>query len=258
MVRTPSFDENGIKKGAWSPEEDLKLESYIRRYGHWNWRELPKFAGLKRCGKSCRLRWMNYLRPNVRRGNYTKEEGDLIMELHKQHGNKWAMIATRLPGRTDNEIKNHWHTHLKKRRRDKSYTSIEKNTVSTSSVDSEIHVSSSSSSTNQTVDQDCLQHIQILESCPFSPQISSTQNNTTPIMTSSQEDYFLPPEIEFSALSDLLDPPSDATIYTELEGTDDFWTTPFSWEEMSSYDNFNFFDEYDEFMQGLAMESLIN
>ncbi|KAI6704207.1 hypothetical protein NL676_013343 [Syzygium grande] len=71
--------------------------------------------GLARTGKSCRLRWMNYLRPNIRHGNITKEEEDLIIELHRLLGNKWAAIAASLPGRTDNEIKNYWNTRLKKR-----------------------------------------------------------------------------------------------------------------------------------------------
>ncbi|PWA78715.1 homeodomain-like protein [Artemisia annua] len=115
MVRAPCFDKHGIKKGAWSEDEDAKLKAYIERYGHSNWRELPRLAGLSRCGKSCRLRWMNYLRPNVKHGNYTKEEEDLIVALHNRFGNKWSMMAARLPERSDNEIKNHWHTHLKNR-----------------------------------------------------------------------------------------------------------------------------------------------
>ncbi|KAI3502226.1 hypothetical protein L1887_30258 [Cichorium endivia] len=113
MVKAPCFDKDGIKKGAWSEEEDNKLRLYIQRYGHRNWRALPKLAGLARCGKSCRLRWMNYLRPNLRRGKFTKEEENVIVGLHKKIGSKWSVMAAQLPGRSDNEIKNHWHTHLK-------------------------------------------------------------------------------------------------------------------------------------------------
>ncbi|GMJ11638.1 hypothetical protein HRI_004833000 [Hibiscus trionum] len=67
-----------LKKRTWTPDEDRKLIAYIMRYGIWNWNEIPKFAGLQRSGKSCRLRWMNYLRPNIRRGNFTREEEETI------------------------------------------------------------------------------------------------------------------------------------------------------------------------------------
>ncbi|XP_055823071.1 transcription factor MYB58-like [Solanum dulcamara] len=113
--RAPCCDKSKVKKGPWSCEEDLRLITFIQKNGHKNWRSLPKQAGLLRCGKSCRLRWINYLRPDVKRGNFTPQEEDTIIKLHLSFGNKWSKIASHLPGRTDNEIKNVWNTHLKKR-----------------------------------------------------------------------------------------------------------------------------------------------
>ncbi|KAF5777101.1 putative transcription factor MYB family [Helianthus annuus] len=105
----------GMKKGPWTPEEDQKLLSYIQQFGHGSWRSLPPKAGLKRCGKSCRLRWTNYLRPDIKRGKFTLEEERTIIQLHALLGNRWSTIAAHLPRRTDNEIKNHWNSHIKKR-----------------------------------------------------------------------------------------------------------------------------------------------
>nr|AGN52097.1 MYB-related transcription factor [Salvia miltiorrhiza]AGN52207.1 MYB-related transcription factor [Salvia miltiorrhiza] len=115
MGRAPCCDKKGLKKGPWTPEEDEKLVEYIKKHGQGSWRSLPKLAGLLRCGKSCRLRWTNYLRPDIRRGPFTADEEKLVIQLHAILGNRWAAIASQLPGRTDNEIKNLWNTHLKKR-----------------------------------------------------------------------------------------------------------------------------------------------
>ncbi|MCD7460241.1 transcription [Datura stramonium] len=112
---TPCCTKIGLKKGPWTPEEDEILTNYVSKEGEGRWRTLPKKAGLFRCGKSCRLRWMNYLRPSVKRGHISPDEEDLILRLHRLLGNRWSLIAGRIPGRTDNEIKNYWNTHLSKK-----------------------------------------------------------------------------------------------------------------------------------------------
>ncbi|OAY67908.1 Transcription repressor MYB5 [Ananas comosus] len=104
-----------LSRGKWTEEEDRILASYVEAHGVENWSKLPMKAGLNRSGKSCRLRWLNYLRPNIKRGNITQDEEDLIIRLHKLLGNRWSLIAGRIPGRTDNEIKNYWNTFLKKK-----------------------------------------------------------------------------------------------------------------------------------------------
>ncbi|KAK3160460.1 hypothetical protein QOZ80_1BG0059780 [Eleusine coracana subsp. coracana] len=112
-------EEKKLRKGLWSPEEDERLASHIARFGVSCWSSIPELTGLQRCGKSCRLRWMNYLRPDLKRGRFSQQEEDLIIALHKTLGNSWSQIATRLPGRSDNEIKNFWNARLRKKLRQK-------------------------------------------------------------------------------------------------------------------------------------------
>lgn len=115
MGRAPCCEKVGLKRGRWTTEEDTILTNYIQANGEGSWRSLPKNAGLLRCGKSCRLRWINYLRADLKRGNISTQEEDMIIKLHSTLGNKWSVIAGHLPGRTDNEIKNYWNSHLSRR-----------------------------------------------------------------------------------------------------------------------------------------------
>ncbi|MQM12030.1 hypothetical protein Taro_044943 [Colocasia esculenta] len=115
MGRPPCCDKIGVKKGPWTPEEDIILVTYIQEHGPGNWRAVPVKTGLLRCSKSCRLRWTNYLRPGIKRGSFTAQEEKLIIHLQALLGNRWAAIASYLPERTDNDIKNYWNTYLRKK-----------------------------------------------------------------------------------------------------------------------------------------------
>ncbi|KAL3379582.1 hypothetical protein AABB24_000340 [Solanum stoloniferum] len=106
-----------LKKGPWTSAEDVILVDYVMTHGEGNWNAVQRHSGLARCGKSCRLRWANHLRPDLKKGAFTPEEEQRIVELHAKMGNKWARMAVELPGRTDNEIKNYWNTRIKRRQR---------------------------------------------------------------------------------------------------------------------------------------------
>ncbi|KAJ7947702.1 Myb transcription factor [Quillaja saponaria] len=137
------------RKGPWTEQEDFKLVSFVGLFGDRRWDFVAKVSGLKvegdsnRTGKSCRLRWVNYLHPGLKRGKMTPQEERLVLELHSKWGNRWSRIARKLPGRTDNEIKNYWRTHMRKKAHEK------KGAVSPSSISSNC---CSSSSNNHTVD----------------------------------------------------------------------------------------------------------
>ncbi|XP_020552227.1 transcription factor MYB48 isoform X3 [Sesamum indicum] len=108
------MEKEGVRKGPWTEQEDVQLVLYVNLFGDRRWDFIAKVSGLKRTGKSCRLRWVNYLHPGLKRGKMTPHEERLVLELHSKYGNRWSRIARKLPGRTDNEIKNYWRTHMRK------------------------------------------------------------------------------------------------------------------------------------------------
>ncbi|KAF1870040.1 hypothetical protein Lal_00017620 [Lupinus albus] len=93
MGRSPCCSKESLRRGTWTTMEDKILKEYIKIHGEGKWKHVPKRAGLKRCGKSCRLRWLNYLRPGIKRGNITNDEVELIIRLHNLLGNRNNMLS---------------------------------------------------------------------------------------------------------------------------------------------------------------------
>ncbi|KAL6616814.1 hypothetical protein ACP70R_039084 [Stipagrostis hirtigluma subsp. patula] len=131
-------NEEEVRKGPWTEEEDVQLVWFVRLLGERRWDFLAKVSGLRRTGKSCRLRWVNYLHPGLKRGRMTPDEERQVIHLHAKWGNRWSRIAKSMPGRTDNEIKNYWRTHMRKQAK-----------AASSSSDTTASMSPTSSSSSQ-------------------------------------------------------------------------------------------------------------
>ncbi|MBA0582609.1 transcription factor MYB59 isoform X1 [Gossypium raimondii] len=145
-------EQEETRKGPWTEQEDAVLVNFVHLFGDRRWDFIAKVSGLNRTGKSCRLRWVNYLHPGLKREKMSLQEQRLVLELHAKWGNRWSRIARKLPGRTDNEIKNYWRTHMRKKAQEKK-KAMPKSlspSSSSSSSSSSITLSSSSSTTTTT------------------------------------------------------------------------------------------------------------
>ncbi|KMT04880.1 hypothetical protein BVRB_7g170470 [Beta vulgaris subsp. vulgaris] len=171
-----------VKRGLWSPEEDEKLISYITTYGHGCWSSVPRLAGLQRCGKSCRLRWINYLRPDLKRGSFSPQEATLIIDLHRILGNRWSQIAKYLPGRTDNEVKNFWNSSIKKKLL--SHVAVAVSTTTPNIISNDFHLNYLP---NTTSSNNFLSHDHDFGGLTtFSPSLNNSIND---MIFTSQQDY---------------------------------------------------------------------
>lgn len=165
-----------LKKGLWSPDEDEKLFNHINIFGIGCWSSVPKQAGLQRCGKSCRLRWLNYLRPDVKRGSFSQKEEDLIVGLHQVLGNRWSQIAGQLKGRTDNEIKNYWNSTLKKK-------------LVKQGIDPNTHKPLMIKSTNNVIKLDQEHKLQRISFKPHEPMKSTPNDQESPFRNHLMDNY---------------------------------------------------------------------
>ncbi|XP_043699248.1 transcription factor MYB20-like [Telopea speciosissima] len=267
MGRQPCCDKVGLKKGPWTIEEDKKLINFILTNGQCCWRAVPKLAGLLRCGKSCRLRWTNYLRPDLKRGLLSESEEKIVIDLHASLGNRWSKIAANLPGRTDNEIKNHWNTHIKKKLKRMGIDPITHKPISTSTdqeaksppppppppqLQQEPVVSAfSEAEQNKQGNETLLQSSAITER---KEEEKSIKIITSPFNSTDNSDSFCTDEVPLIEPHENLVPsgPSSSTTSTSTSSSsassgmpDDMHFSSLEWPQynnMSIWDDFNYWD----------------
>ncbi|XP_044465718.1 transcription factor MYB62-like [Mangifera indica] len=227
-------DSDELRRGPWTLEEDTLLIHCISRHGERRWNLLAKRSGLKRTGKSCRLRWLNYLKPDVKRGNLTPQEQMAILELHSKWGNRWSKIAQHLPGRTDNEIKNYWRTRVQKQAR---HLKIDANSTAFQDVIRYFwiprllqKINESSSSSSSTVNLNPHSNFQQYISTSSSP--SSSLQPVAPTKIAGHQGGFYHQEMNSdsehgtnSCMSS-----SDSMNFTQISQFSDYQTSPFQYQ----------------------------
>lgn len=216
MGRAPCCDKANVKKGPWSPEEDAKLKEYIEKSGTGgNWIALPQKAGLKRCGKSCRLRWLNYLRPNIKHGEFSDDEDRVICSLFANIGSRWSIIAAQLPGRTDNDIKNYWNTKLKKKLFGLFPPSSQRKPHQAATLSSLLQASSSTSTSSYKGSNN--NNTNYYNSASASPSFTDLEFAATPILQA--QDSFVSPLQNYHVKDNLLMFGSEATSCSSSDGS---------------------------------------
>ncbi|KAJ3676443.1 hypothetical protein LUZ60_003855 [Juncus effusus] len=157
MVVVSVQEKGERRKGPWTEQEDVQLVWFVRLFGERRWDFLAKVSGLNRTGKSCRLRWVNYLNPSLKRGRMTPQEEQLVLDLHARWGNRWSKIAGKLPGRTDNEIKNYWRTHMRKKAQEEKRSSSSSSSSMSNNNESQLSLTELHESTEEAMDG-CFDH----------------------------------------------------------------------------------------------------
>nr|QDL88441.1 transcription factor MYB86-like isoform X4 [Cymbidium ensifolium] len=233
MGKQSCLHKQKLKKGLWSPEEDEKLLKHIAKYGHSSWSSVPKLAGLQRCGKSCRLRWINYLRPDLKRGAFLQEEEDLIIELHAALGNRWSQIAAQLPGRTDNEIKNLWNSCIKKKLKQKGIDPNTHKPLSENEGTEDDKISSGTGNLKQTELDSALELMPGIEKdstmnsighyslsqlgCCTSTTILSGSSNLLFWLKQSNREFGMNPELSCSSITSATPSVSSSNLYNSMD-----------------------------------------
>lgn len=208
------------RKGPWTPEEDKLLADYVSLHGEGRWSSVARCAGLNRTGKSCRLRWVNYLRPGLKRSQITPQEEGIIIELHAIWGNKWSTIARYLPGRTDNEIKNYWRTHFKKKERSTRKTS-ERRKSQNQKLQSQPQPQHLEATKPQLTDSTSMLTMELPSSS--SEQVNQQVSQPTTQMNNKQELMFMYPNSTMEDHQNLMAPASSSWIDATCQDQDGSW-----------------------------------